>query len=151
MAYKITGVSMVCSTICSGANQRKHQSSASLAFVWGIHRWPVNSPQKGPVTRKLFSFDDVIMIWENKYRNSNTKKQCTYFIIYVTYSPYLHCSSRSASSAPSSISAQTSISSSISAGGRQARLPPVLTKDTWNKCLSSTTASLVLHNIVIAP
>ena len=36
-------------TVCSGADQRKHQSSASLAFVRGIHRWPVNSPHKGPV------------------------------------------------------------------------------------------------------
>ena len=35
----------------SGANQRKHQSSASLAFVRGIHQWPVNSPHKGPITR----------------------------------------------------------------------------------------------------
>ena len=43
----------------SGANQRKHQSSASLAFVRGIHLWPLNSPHKGPVTRKLFPFDDV--------------------------------------------------------------------------------------------
>ena len=34
---------------------RKHQSSASLAFVRGIHRWPVNSPHKGPVTRKKSS------------------------------------------------------------------------------------------------
>ena len=40
----------------------KHQSSASLAFVRGIHRWPVNSPHKGPLTRKFFPFDDVIMI-----------------------------------------------------------------------------------------
>ena len=45
----------------TGANQRKHQSSASLAFVRGIHWWPVNSPHKGPVTRKMFSFDAVIM------------------------------------------------------------------------------------------
>ena len=44
-----------------GADHRKHQSSASLAFVRGIHRWPVNSPHKGPVTRKMFPFDDVIM------------------------------------------------------------------------------------------
>ena len=44
-----------------GADQRKHQSSASLAFVRGIHRWPVNSPHKGPVTRKMFPFDDVIL------------------------------------------------------------------------------------------
>ena len=54
-------VSMVYSTVYSGADQRKHQSSASLAFVWGIHRWPVNSPHKRPVTRKKFPFDDVIM------------------------------------------------------------------------------------------
>ena len=39
----------------------KHQSSAPLAFVRGIHRWPVNSPQKWPVTQKRFPFDDVIM------------------------------------------------------------------------------------------
>ena len=42
-------------------NERKHQSSASLAFVKGIHQWPVNSPHKVPVTRKLFPFDDVNM------------------------------------------------------------------------------------------
>ena len=49
---------------------KKHQSSASLAFVWGIHRWPVNSPHKRPVTRKTFPFDDVIMIcthWTYKW------------------------------------------------------------------------------------
>ena len=45
----------------SGADQRKHRSSASLAFVRGIHRGPVNSPHKWPVTRKMFPFDDVIM------------------------------------------------------------------------------------------
>ena len=47
----------------SGTDQRKHQSSASLAFVRGIHRRPVNSPHKWPVTRKMFPFDDVIMPW----------------------------------------------------------------------------------------
>ena len=47
------------------ADQRKHQSSASLAFVRGIHRWPVNSPHKWPVTRKMFPFYDVIM-WSRK-------------------------------------------------------------------------------------
>ena len=57
MASQITGDSIV----CSGANQRKHQSSASLAFVRGIHRWPVDSLHKGPVTRIMFSFDEVIM------------------------------------------------------------------------------------------
>ena len=61
MASQITSVSIVYLTVCSDANQRKHQSSASLAFVWGIHRWPVNSPHKGPVTLKMFPFHDVIM------------------------------------------------------------------------------------------
>ena len=53
--------SIVHSTVCSGPDQRKHLSSASLAFVSGIHRRPVNSPHKGLVTRKMFPFDDVIM------------------------------------------------------------------------------------------
>ena len=66
MASQITSVSIVYSTVYSGADQRKHQSSASLAFVRGIHRWLVNSPHnmhKGPVTRNMFPFDDVIMYW----------------------------------------------------------------------------------------
>ena len=61
VASQITSLKIVYSTVYSGADQRKHQSSAPLAFVWGIHRWPVNSPHKGPVTRKMFPFDDVIM------------------------------------------------------------------------------------------
>ena len=46
----------------SGADQRKHQISASLAFVRGIHQWLVNSPHKRPVTRKMFPFDDIMML-----------------------------------------------------------------------------------------
>ena len=61
IASKITSLTIVYSTVYSGADQRKHQSSASLAFVRGIHRRPVNSPHKWPVTRKMFPFDDVIM------------------------------------------------------------------------------------------
>ena len=61
MASQITSLTIVYSTVYSGADQKKHQSSASLAFVRGIHRWPVNSRHKGPVTRKMFPFDDVIM------------------------------------------------------------------------------------------
>ena len=61
MASQITSVLIVCSTVCTDADQRKHQSSASLAFVRGIHRWPMCSPHKGPVTRKMFPFDDTIM------------------------------------------------------------------------------------------
>ena len=45
------------STVYSGADQRKRQSSVSLAFWRGIHR----GPHKWPVTRKMFPFDDVIM------------------------------------------------------------------------------------------
>ena len=62
MASKITSLTIVYSIVYSGANQRKHQSSLSLAFVRGIHRWPMNSPPKGPVTRKMFPFDYVILI-----------------------------------------------------------------------------------------
>ena len=58
---QITSLTIVCSTVYPGADQNKHQSSASLAFVWGIHRGPVNSPHKWPVTWKMFPFDDVIM------------------------------------------------------------------------------------------
>ena len=61
IAYQITSLPIVYTTVYSGADQRKHQSSASLALVRGIHRRPVNSPHKGPVTRKTFPFDDVIM------------------------------------------------------------------------------------------
>ena len=62
MASQNTGVSIVCSAVCSGADRRKYQTAPSLAFVRGIHRWPVDSPHhKRPVTRKIFPFDDVIM------------------------------------------------------------------------------------------
>ena len=62
IASQITRLTIVYSTVDTCADQRKHQSSASLAFVWGIHRWPVNSPHKWPVTRKMFPFDVVFMI-----------------------------------------------------------------------------------------
>ena len=61
MASQITGITIVYSTVYSGADQRKHQNSMSLAFVQGIPQWLVNSLNKGPVMRKMFPFDDVIM------------------------------------------------------------------------------------------
>ena len=61
IASQITSLTIVYSIVYSDADQRKHQSSASLAFVRGIHRGPVNYPHKWPVTRKMFPFDDVIM------------------------------------------------------------------------------------------
>ena len=61
MAPQITSLTIVYSRVYPGADQRKHQRSASLAFVWGIHGWPLNSPHKWPVMRKMFPFYDVIM------------------------------------------------------------------------------------------
>ena len=61
LASQITSLTSVYTTVYSDADQRKHQSSASLAFLRGIHRGPVNSPHKWPVTRKMFPFHDVIM------------------------------------------------------------------------------------------
>ena len=65
MASQITSLTIVYSTIYSDADQRKHQSPALLAFVQGIHRWPVNSTHKWLVTRKMSPYDDVIMQYSN--------------------------------------------------------------------------------------
>ena len=70
ISSQITSLTIVYSIVYSDADQRKHLSSAPLAFVLEIHRGPVNSPHKWPVTRKMFPFDDVIMrdtgvIWDN--------------------------------------------------------------------------------------
>ena len=64
MASHITSLTIVYSTAYIRVDQRKLQSSASLAFVRGIHRRPVNSPHKWPVMQKVFPFDDVSWIWE---------------------------------------------------------------------------------------
>ena len=79
MGSQITGVSIVYWTLCSGADQRKHQSSASQDFVRGIHRWPVNSRHKGPVTQKMLPFDDVIMMCP-----------CVHFHAHLLFCPYTH-------------------------------------------------------------
>ena len=62
IASQITSLAMGYLIVYSDADQRKHQSYASLAFVWGIHRAPVNSPHEWPVTRKMVPFDDVIIL-----------------------------------------------------------------------------------------
>ena len=54
MSSQVTGVSIVYSNVCSGADQRQHSSSASLTFVRVVHRYPVKSPHKRPLTRKCF-------------------------------------------------------------------------------------------------
>ena len=68
MASQITSLTFVYSTVYSGADQRKHQSSASLAFVRGIHRWPVNSPHKGPCSNA----DNVSISWRHMLKWTTT-------------------------------------------------------------------------------
>ena len=82
IASQITSLTIVYSTVYSGADQRKHQSSASLAFVRGIHRGPVNSLHKGPVTPKMFPFDDVIMCSPHLEVNIKPKNYVMYQEIY---------------------------------------------------------------------
>ena len=62
----------VCSTASPGADQGKHQNSASLPFVCGIHRWPVDSPHKWPVTWKMFNLMPASWqswLWERDHVN----------------------------------------------------------------------------------
>ena len=78
MASQITRLTIVYSTVCSAIDQRKHQSSASLSFVRGIHQRSMNSPHKGSVTRKMFPFDDVIMFshLHAQFPPQTPSKQC---------------------------------------------------------------------------
>ena len=103
MVSQITSVSIVYSTVCSGANQRKHQSSASLALVREIHWWPANSPHKRPVTRKIFPLNDVIIYLEEQalcYWDRVYSKVCKHhpsvvcFMVYVGHSNDEHVLSK---------------------------------------------------------
>ena len=62
MASQITSLTIDYSTNNSNADQTKHQGSASLAFVKEIRQWPVTSPYKGPVTRNICPFHEVIIV-----------------------------------------------------------------------------------------
>ena len=101
---QITSLAIVYSIVYSDADQRKHQSSASLAFVWGIHRdrefvgnspGPVNSPHKGPATRKMFPFNDVIMVFRClqrlQCRRSTQNDNCPVFGGSINHL-WCHCS-----------------------------------------------------------
>ena len=83
LASQITSLTVVYSIVYSGVHQRKHQSSASLAFVREIHRGPVNFPHKWPVTREMLPFDDVIMKWMQRNHDMIHLRTniafCTYF------------------------------------------------------------------------
>ena len=83
MACKIPSLTIVYSIVYSGADQRKYQCSTSLAFVRGIHRGPVNSPHKRPVTRKLFPFVDVIKIPKSKLHMGTIGYVCLESIIVI--------------------------------------------------------------------
>ena len=85
LASQITSLTVVYSIVYSGVNQRKHQSSASLAFVREIHRGPVNFPHKWPVTRKMFPFDDVTQGHKTICDAVVTGNECN-----VTVKIYLH-------------------------------------------------------------
>ena len=86
IASQITSLTIVFSTVYLDTDQRKHQSSASLAFVRGIHRRPVNSPHKWPVTRKMFPFDDVIMVsLRLPHKPSTWFLMNTYILKYMGY------------------------------------------------------------------
>ena len=78
IASQITSLTIVYSIVHSGADRGKHQSSASLAFVRGIHRRLVNSPHKWPVTRKMFLFDEVIMFYTHSMWQEITRKMWTF-------------------------------------------------------------------------
>ena len=87
IASQITSLTIVYSTVYSGAGQRNHQSSALLAFVRGIHRWPMNSPHKWPITRKMFPFDDVIMMehyYSQKGNQPSTKKPTLCWTVHLS-------------------------------------------------------------------
>ena len=60
MGSQFTSLTIVHSTVYSGVDQRKHQSSASLAFLWEItgDRW---IPAQMASNAEMFPFDDVIM------------------------------------------------------------------------------------------
>ena len=84
IASQIASLTIVYSTVYSVADQRKYQSSASLAFVRGIHRRPVKSPHKWPVTRKMFPFDDVIMFGKLAKCSVTRRTSANMILVYDT-------------------------------------------------------------------
>ena len=91
MACQITSLAIVYSTVYSGEDKQQHQRSAWLAFVGGIHQWPVNSPHKEPVRLKMFPFRDVIM-HDRKTVNElgswpQSVKEKVYSVIYHDHRP----------------------------------------------------------------
>ena len=90
MASQITRLTSVYLTVYLGVDKRKHQSSASLAFVQGIHRSSVNSPHKGPVTRKMFPYDVIMRISTCVCDWNETTVVCFEFIVIFRFWFYKH-------------------------------------------------------------
>ena len=104
MASQITGFSTVYSIVCSSADQRKHQSSASLAFGGGNSPVTIEFPTQRPVTQTMFPFDYVIMhsIWRIIFSPSMksvirpwlwpamTLYECKIFHIFISIFLYLN-------------------------------------------------------------
>ena len=88
MSSQITSLTIAYSTVYLDADKKEHQSSASLACVREIHREPVNSPHKGPVTQKMFPFDDVIMSVYWLWRMSCI---CTLLAFYSHFKGFIWC------------------------------------------------------------
>ena len=85
IASQITSLTIVYPTVYSDTDQRKHQSSASLAFVRGNFtgdRWIF--PAQRPVTRRMFPLDDVIM---EQYLASNIHMNCALCVYHWSLSP----------------------------------------------------------------
>ena len=79
------------SNVYSGTDRRKHQNSASVAFVSGIHRWPVNSQHKGPVMWKMFPFDDVIMTIADLYFMRLSRTKSIFFSTNFPWKYHMRC------------------------------------------------------------
>ena len=62
MGSQVTSLTVVYSTVYPDANQRKHQSSASLAYVWGIHRERWIPRTKGQLRGKCFHLMTLLCV-----------------------------------------------------------------------------------------
>ena len=107
-----------------GRISKEHQSSASLAFVREIHRGPVNFPHKWPVTRKMFPFDDVIMLCRTELISSTWTKphqrqtsRCVPFVIFEIIQ--MHYDDVIMMAIASQITSLTIVYSAVYSGARQ--------------------------------
>ena len=94
MASQIAGDSIACSTVYLCVDQRKHLSSASLAFVMGIHRWPVNFLPKEPATRKCFHLAMSSWWFANRSSYIVSHTMCTqhsFVMFHIGYNSSSYC------------------------------------------------------------